>query len=164
MKWPLVTLLATAGLSFAATADEAIWPSDVRRVDPAKQSYERLPSRAQAAPTASGQKPASFRPTGFFRVLDSTSFHYKGQRYRMAGITPVPNNKICVKDDGIRWACGLAARNELSKMIKASGVHCVPLAKGTDVVEVRCGDDVSDLAEQLVARGFATPREPSPPR
>lgn len=150
----LATAVSAAGVSLAATAEEPIWPNGIRRVDPAKQTYERLPSRASAQ-SASSQESGWFRPIGFFRVLDGTSFHYKGQRYRLAGVAPIPNGRICVRDDGTRWACGLAARNVLSRMIKANGVRCVPLAKRAQEVEVRCGNDAYDVAKGLIAYGFA---------
>lgn len=147
--------VSAAGVALEATAEELIWPNDIRRVDPTKQTYERLPSRAPA-PTIAGQESGSFRPVGFFRILDGTSFHYRGERYRLEGVAPIPNGRICVRDDGTRWACGLAARNELIRMIKALGIRCVPLAKGAMEVEVRCGNDAYDIASELVSQGLAT--------
>ncbi|MCY0096374.1 hypothetical protein [Hoeflea ulvae] len=141
-------------LSQPAHADEVLWPSEVRRVDPSSQDYERLPPRP---PTASpNARPAgSFRIRGFFRVRDSVSFTYNKKNYRLAGADPVANSKICLDRQGRRWGCGIIARTTFEELLSSAKVFCLPVEEADDWTAVKCGSETLDIATEMIARGFA---------
>lgn len=149
----LLVAAAGGGTLPSRAAEDLLWPSRVHRIDPLTQSYERLPDRERA--TTALDNPGSFRLTGFFCIHDSVSFTYKAKRYRLADVRPIPNDQICTRGDGSRWACGLEARTALQKLIGSKAARCRPVAEGEALTTVSCAVAGKDIAAQLVAQGFA---------
>lgn len=140
--------------SSAASAEEPLWPNEVRRVDPALQDYERLPARPPTV-LPNARPKGAFRVRGFFRVRDSVSFIYNKKNYRLAGARPVANSKICLDKAGRKWACGIMARNKLEELLTSSNVFCVPTEETDTWIFVKCGKDDLDIASDMIERGFA---------
>ena len=141
----------------SSIADEVIWSNEVRRVDPSKQTYERLPAKPPTVlPDAT---PAgSFRIRGFVRIKDSTSFVYKKKTYTLSRADPIPNSKICFEKDGGRWNCGLKARTVFQQYLSAKDVLCVPVTTTDTSISVTCGSEELDVATKLIELGFAVER------
>jgi endonuclease YncB( thermonuclease family) len=135
-------------------ADDVLWPSEVRRVDPGRQDYERLPPKEPAAlPNA---KPVGwFRVRGFVRITDSASFVYNKKAYKLAGADPIANSKICLDKNGGRWNCGLKARNVFKQYLTDREVSCVPIETTDLLTSVECGSDAFDVATEMIRLGFA---------
>lgn len=152
----LAGLVASWHQTAAVAADDApLWTNDVKRVDPAKQDYERLPPRLPSPPERRSE-PGTFRIKGFLRVRDSVTFIYAGKTYRLAGALPVPNSDLCLERDGSRWPCGIVARNALRSLLTSRRISCAPRQTEENWVVVRCGNDETDLASQMIALGYAT--------
>ena len=137
-----------------AYAEEPLWPSEVRRVDPSRQNYVRLPPRVQTA-LPNARPKGSFRVRGFFRVRDSVSFVHRDKSYRLSGAEPVANSKICLDNQGRRWGCGIIARNTLAELLKSRDVFCVPTVEEEEWTYVECGTEALDVAADMIERGFA---------
>lgn len=148
----VLALASEALLSTRASGEETLWPNDVRRIDPSKQHYVRLPALSPST-SAPSTKVGAFRVIGLFRVDDGTSFTYKAKQYRVAGMQSIPNAQICKRPDGSRWACGLAARTSLQGLM-ARGVVCTPTEEGESITTVDCEVGGRDL-KKLWALAYA---------
>lgn len=144
-------------LSSPASAEEPLWPNEVRRIDPGLQNFERLPARPPTV-LPNARPKGSFKIRGFFRVRDSVSFVYKKKNYRLAGTEPVANSKICLNDGGRKWACGIMARNKLEELLTSRDVFCVPTEETDTWIFVECGKEDLDIASDMIERGFAETR------
>lgn len=144
-----------------AADDEAIWPSEIRRIDRESQDFERLPDRVPEAIAAG--PPGRFRLRGFVRIHDAVSFTYARKRYRLAGVDPLPADAVCEEPGGIRRACGVQARASFARLIGAPGVSCHPAdgEEGQGETLVACERNGADIAGLLVEQGFAFARPPA---
>jgi len=99
-------------------------------------------------------------------VKDGATLQLGGVTYRLDGVDAPEFDQICLDDHADPWTCGVEARDQLTKLIGARGVHCEDL--GADKIIPRrhaglCtvdGETIS-LNQALVRQGFALNAEPS---
>ena len=99
-------------------------------------------------------------------VTDADTLILKGTTYRLDGIDAPQTDQVCLDGTGATWACGIEARDQLTKFINARDVRCDD--KGADTVYRNrrigiCwveGETVS-LNQWLVLEGWALNFEPS---
>jgi endonuclease YncB( thermonuclease family) len=155
----MVALLVAAvpATAQSQTSDEPVWTDRPVRIDRDNQDFERIgPSPEAAAAQAEADRfTLHFTPRSPLTVVDSVTFESLGTRYRLAGLEPVPANRICRNDRGERWACGLRARASLSSLLKSEPVRCAPQGTVDDVEAVECQRLGRDLAEAQVRDGHA---------
>jgi endonuclease YncB( thermonuclease family) len=127
------------------------------RIDRDNQDFERIgpAPEAAAAQTEADRFTLHFTPRSPLTVVDSVTFEALGTRYRLAGLEPVPSDRICRNDKGERWACGLRARASLSSLLKSEPVRCAPEGKVEDSEIVECRRLGRDLGETQVRDGHA---------
>ena len=150
----MLVCVMTLVITLDVRAEEPLWSNEVRRIDPSKQNYERLPPRAPTV-LPNARPTGSFRVRGFFRVRDSVSFIYRSKKYKLAGVEPVANSKVCLDKDGRKWACGIMARNTFEDLLTARDVFCAPTEEAEAWTYVKCGKEDLDVATDMIERGFA---------
>jgi endonuclease YncB( thermonuclease family) len=150
-------LLAAMAPTAQAGSTEPIWSSGPVRVDRANQSMERLPAKpAQEVSEPDAEKyPLKLKRTLQFRVIDSTSFVHDSKKYRLIDLDPVPVAKICRKDAGQRWACGLKSRVALSALLRGKQILCSPAGEKEGFTMVECARSSKDIGSLMVEAGYA---------
>ncbi|MDK9697377.1 MAG: thermonuclease family protein [Siculibacillus sp.] len=161
--------VVAAPVLFAATAFAAepeaprppaptpsIWTTVPTRVDPAKETRERI------APAASAIPDPAVRVTGV-RAADAVTLMIDGRRHRLAGLAAADPRRLCTAADGTRWACGRRAHAALSALVTGRALRCVFIGDpaATDPV-VDCRLDERTLSERMVAEGWAEPDADGP--
>ncbi|MEZ5841308.1 MAG: hypothetical protein R3D02_13070 [Hyphomicrobiales bacterium] len=96
-----------------------VWTVRPKRVDPAAQSYRRLEPPPRNEPF-----PAILSVPMSVRVLDNARFTMNGKTWRIDGVEPDRQNRICTNALGLRWACGVRARVFLRNLIAGSTYRC----------------------------------------
>lgn len=93
-----------------------------------------------AETTASLQTEEFFtiRPGAAVRVVNSATFEYSGNRYRLSGVENVSRLAICEKNDGKRYACGLRKVKALSDALRGEMLRCVVQIPGQRTAVVSC--------------------------
>lgn len=92
---------------------------------------------------------------GPVRVVDGDSLVQSDVRIRLEGVDAPELSQDCLKN-GVIWACGEQARNELLNLVGSSDVRCV--ATGTDRyrrVLAKCFVDGQSIQSWMVANGWA---------
>lgn len=159
-RFRILGLLSIASILCHGTAaatsdvDAPLWPQEIRRVAPGEQPYERVPAMP-SGDTAESDYTLRLEPDATVRVSDSTGFVHEGVRYRLAATEPLPGNRICVSDNGTRWACGLRGRSLLRLLIVGKRLRCRPGEPGDEEVVVTCLSGSTDIAARIVAQGLA---------
>lgn len=105
--------------------------------------------------------PAAFAQTkkpeileGIARVIDAGTIDVDGKIVRLFGIVaPGPRQK-CLKGN-LPWLCGAAARSHLVTLAEGKKVRCEQIQNYI----ARCTAGPIDLAERMVAAGWAVPDE-----
>lgn len=91
------------------------------------------------------------------RVSDGDTIDIAGQRIRLPGIDAPEWNQTCRTAGGGSWACGTAASKRMRELTRNRTLSCRP--EGHDrygrLLAV-CRDGKVDIAEAMVADGFAT--------
>ncbi len=91
------------------------------------------------------------------RVSDGDTIDIGGQRIRLPGIDAPEWNQTCRTAKGQDWECGLAAGKRMRELTRNRTLSCLP--EGHDrygrLLAV-CRDGKVDIAEALVADGYAT--------
>ena len=91
------------------------------------------------------------------RVVDGDTIDISGQRIRLPGLDAPEWNQSCKATDGADWQCGAAATKRMRELTRGRTLTCRP--EGHDrygrLLAV-CRDGKTDIAEALVADGFAT--------
>jgi endonuclease YncB( thermonuclease family) len=154
----LAMLSATVLLPPAhAGSSDTIWSSGPVRVDKAQQSLERLPAKPTSndAEPRPDRYPLRLKRTLPFRVTDSVSFVHDGRKYRLVDLEAVPVGKICRKDGGQRWACGLKSRLALSGLLRGKQIVCAPSGEKDGAMLVECARSSKDIGSLLAEAGYA---------
>lgn len=120
---------------------QTVWTLTPVRVDPSKQTYERLP-------TPPDPYPVKFRADRSVRVLDNVTFERKGKRYRVSDAPVVARNQVCV-EGGKRYACGLRAFKALDNAIRGKYLECRIGTEIDAVATAECRVNGRDLATIL---------------
>ena len=91
------------------------------------------------------------------RVVDGDTIDIAGQRIRLPGLDAPEWNQTCKTANGSTWDCGAAAAKRMRELTRGRTLTCRP--EGHDrygrLLAV-CRDGKIDIAEALVADGFAT--------
>lgn len=153
---PVVAWIAIFAMILAefALADDVLWPTEIRRIDPGNQNYERLPPKLPTV-VPNARPAGSFRIRGFFRVRNSASFIYNKRVYKLRDAEPIDNSKICLHEDGRQWGCGIMARNTFRELLTSKDVFCRPVEETEAWTFVRCGKEGFDVADKMIDCGFA---------
>jgi endonuclease YncB( thermonuclease family) len=93
-------------------------------------------------------------------VKDGTTLQLAGVAYRLDGVDAPEIDQICLDDHADPWTCGVEARDQLTKLIGAHGVHCEDLGADKTLPKRRAGlctvdGETSSLNQLLVRQGFA---------
>jgi endonuclease YncB( thermonuclease family) len=98
-------------------------------------------------------------------VRDGGTIQLADVTYRLDGIDVPELDQMCIDDHADAWACGVEARDQLTKLIGNRGVRCEDLGIGTTYKKRHIGicnveGDSSSLNQLLVRQGFALNFEP----
>ena len=105
-----------------------------------------LPAMAQAADI-----------TGTAKVREGDTVQIGNTRIRLGGIDAPSVDQLCLNNNGERWTCGVAARDELIKHAenKNWSCHTRQAADRRGRVIARCEVDGEDIQKWLVRNGWA---------
>jgi endonuclease YncB( thermonuclease family) len=150
-------LLAAMAPHAQAGSTEPIWSSGPVRVDRADQSMERLPAKPtqEMSEPDPDKYPLKLKRTLPFRVIDSVSFVHDGRKYRLIDLDPVPVAKICRRESGQRWACGLKSRIALTALLRGKQILCAQSGERNGFTMVECTRSSKDLGSLMVEAGQA---------
>ena len=104
-----------------------------------------LPSLARAADI-----------TGVPKIRDGDQVQIGNSRIRLGVIDAPSTDQLCLNTTGERWACGVAARDELMKHVAGKSWNCH--GRSTDRrgrIIARCEVDGEDIQKWLVTSGWA---------
>ena len=98
-----------------------------------------------------------------FTIIDSRTFGDDKATVILAGIETPTFNAVCMDDEGNRWACGLRARAALNNILRKGQIKCRGTRDNSTMLLATCTNASGDIAEQMVAEGFArSDKTPSP--
>ncbi len=117
-------------------------------------TLRRLPLTLLALllPAAAGAAEISGVP----KIRDADLVQIGAARIRLGGIDAPSTDQLCLNTKGERWACGVAARDELNKRFGGKSWTCQTRAtdrRGRTVA--RCQADGQDIQKWLVSNGWA---------
>ena len=104
---------------------------------------------------ASSPAGAQFVVSGIGHAKDGDSLTVEEREIRLFGIDAPEFDQTCQRD-GLRWACGAEAANQLSALVTGKTVRCEQV--GTDQYDrmlARCRVGATDINRTMVALGFA---------
>ena len=90
------------------------------------------------------------------RVVDGDTLTIGTTKIRLEGIDAPETDQICLNVDGVRWTCGIDARDQLTNHIKGREITCT--ANGVDAYKRTlgtCSLDGEDLNAWMVREGWA---------
>jgi endonuclease YncB( thermonuclease family) len=58
------------------------------------------------------------------KITDGDTLTIGGVSFRLDGIDAPEMDQTCLDGNSAPWACGIEARNQLSAIVGANGVHC----------------------------------------
>jgi endonuclease YncB( thermonuclease family) len=98
-------------------------------------------------------------------VKDGGTVQLGGVTYRLDGIDAPELDQICIDEHADNWACGVEARDQLSKLIGGRDVRCEDLGLGTTTKKRHIGictveGETAPLNQLVVRQGFALNFEP----
>jgi endonuclease YncB( thermonuclease family) len=68
--------------------------------------------------------------SGVPRVVDGDTLAIGATKVRLEGIDAPETDQICLNANGVRWTCGIDARDQLAAHIGGRAISCSPI--GTD--------------------------------
>ena len=99
-------------------------------------------------------------------VKDGATIQLGSVTYRLDGIDAPEFDQMCVDDHADPWTCGVEARDQLTKLIGARGIHCEDLGADKTYAKRHVGicsadGETTSLNQLLVRQGFALNFAPS---
>jgi endonuclease YncB( thermonuclease family) len=99
-------------------------------------------------------------------VKDGATLLLAGVTYRLDGVDAPEFDQICIDDHADPWTCGVEARDQLTRLIGARGVHCEDLGPDKTFPKRHAGlctvdGEATSLNQLLVRQGFALNYEPA---
>jgi endonuclease YncB( thermonuclease family) len=99
-------------------------------------------------------------------VKDGGTLDVAGVTYRLDGIDAPAVDQTCIDEHADSWACGVDARDRLTRMIADRKVTCEDLGADATLKQRRAGlctidGDKDSLNRQLLRQGYAVSVEPS---
>jgi endonuclease YncB( thermonuclease family) len=94
--------------------------------------------------------------SGVPRIVDGDTLAIGSTKVRLEGIDAPETDQVCLNANGIRWACGIDARDQLTSHIAGRIISCS--SNGTDVYKrtlAICSLAGEDLNGWMVQQGWA---------
>jgi endonuclease YncB( thermonuclease family) len=94
--------------------------------------------------------------SGVPRVVDGDTLGVGLTKVRLEGIDAPETDQACLNANGVLWACGIDARDQLAAHISGRAINCA--SKGVDAYRrtlARCYLGSEDLNEWMVRQGWA---------
>lgn len=99
-------------------------------------------------------------PTREMQAIDPVIVRSGEQEFRLAGIVPPDEGRMCRRVDGLSVVCADRALSYLQLLVKGRAVNCERLTHHAgDRNEASCRVGDADLAEQMVRQGWARASE-----
>jgi endonuclease YncB( thermonuclease family) len=104
--------------------------------------------------------PASQSSAATAIVKDGSALQLGNVIYQLTEIDAPPIDQICIDEHADVWACGIAARDQLSKLIEGKQVRCDdlgehPVYKKRRVGACKIEGDTTGLSQSMLRAGFA---------
>lgn len=138
--------------SSAVAAEDQIWTSKPVRVDPSKQTFERLPSLMMGL-----EGGENIRFPLRIDMHDSASFSANGVEYQLKDLKAVAANRLCSSETGARWPCGAQASIFVSNLFRGKTLVCKVEPTPDRVLLSGCRTTRIRVPQEIVAQGFAFP-------
>jgi len=99
-------------------------------------------------------------------VKDGGTLQLAGVTYRLEGIDAPELDQMCIDEHADAWACGVEARDQLTKLIGSRAVRCGDLGADPAFKKRRIGictveGETTSLNQLLVRQGFALNFDPA---
>src|ERR1035441_3835114 len=94
--------------------------------------------------------------SGVPRIVDGDTLAIGATKVRLEGIDTPETDQVCLNANGIHWACGIDARDQLAEHIAGRAIECS--SHGTDVYRrtlATCYLANEDLNAWMVRQGWA---------
>src|SRR5262245_16928777 len=93
-------------------------------------------------------------------VKDGATLQLAGNIFRLDGIDAPAADQMCIDEHADSWACGVEAREQLTKLIGGKQVRCGDLGPDPSIKKRRLGlciveGETLSLGQLLVQKGFA---------
>lgn len=153
-----ICLLLTAALApSVAKPDDSPWTTRPVRIDRSKQDYERLPPAAAATQKREEEERRFvMRLPQQITMQDSATFRAGGKTFILAGIDPVPGDKICTSETGSRWPCGRRAAVFSGKLLSRQLLRCALAVRTPDDIRLTdCSVGQKNVQAEILANGQA---------
>ena len=122
---------------------ESLWTNAPVKVANAQhQQFERLP-------VPPDPYPLKFRADGRWRALDNYRFSFNGVSYRVAELEPIERSRVCIDEQGRRFACGLNAFKALGNIVRGKFLECRILSDEDAERTAECVIEGKTLAQIL---------------
>jgi endonuclease YncB( thermonuclease family) len=99
-------------------------------------------------------------------VRDANTLQVDDTTYRLDGVDAPELDQVCIDDHADPWACGVDARDQLTRLIGGHPVHCDDLGPDKAHRKRHLGlctvnGETTSLNQQLIRLGFALNAQPS---
>ena len=94
--------------------------------------------------------------SGVPKVVDGDTLAIRATKVRLEGIDAPETDQICLNANGVRWTCGIDARDKLAAHIAGQAISCS--SSGTDAYRrtlAQCSLAGEDLNGWMVQQGWA---------
>lgn len=152
-------MLALSIICFAASgaAQDSPWTTKPVRIDRSKQDYERLPPPESLTEKREAEERLFVkRLPQQITMENSATFRAGGKTYILAGIRPVPGDRICTSDTGSHWPCGRSAAVFSGRLLSHQLLRCaLAVQDGKEVRLTDCEIGKKNVQGEIVANGHA---------
>ena len=93
---------------------------------------------------------------GVPRIVDGDTVQFGEVKVRMEGIDAPQTDQLCLDEAGVRWKCGVTAREQLKALAGNKSWKCYVIRKSVyGRLVARCRVDRQDIALQMIRNGWA---------